>query len=439
MPLISGKAAFLRFKVLGGSPKRLDDKLLDKLRERAAGRRRGEGASVGWLGGRHILDADFDIEKNILLDCLHFGMRIDSARIPPDLLYAYTQQELEALLRNDRPAGTVARAERRHEAHDEAEGEDSAHEENGNGNGQPAGRRFAKLKKQAVDAARGRAAQEIRQGRYARMQQAPILWDTRSDTLFVGATTPAVVEQFIPLFRETFDRRLEPITAGQLAHQWAEARGLERRLEAMAASEFIDVPEHDDGDRAIYWTAHDPACRDFLGNEFLVWLWRVLAEETDAIALDDNSDASVILVKQLLLECPRAETGKAAFTADGPASMPESRRALRSGKLPRKAGMILSRQGEQYELTLQAETFGVTGAALPRIERNGGGLRGWFEERVEQMRHLCATLDALYGAFLAKRLSDEWPSELARIREWMRAEAASAGQSARQLPEVVTA
>lgn len=405
MPFLSGTVAFSRFHVVGGSPKRFDDRFLDKFREHAVGKRRHAGAGdemVGWTGGRHLLDQEFAAEKNVLLDCLHFGMRIDSAKVPPDLMHAYVQQELDALLKDHQPAP----------ARNDENGEDGeAPTDAGRIKG------LAKLKKQAVDAAKHRAAQEIRQGRFSVMRQVPLLWDTRNDILYVGATQPAIFERLIPLFRETFDKKLEPVTSGSLAYQWAETRGVARRLESMQAAKYVEH-ENGNGHTDIYWTARDPNSRDFLGNEFLLWLWHTLAVQGDTIALDDKSEAALIIVKQLVLECPWAESGKAIMTAPGPASLPESLKAIRTGKLPRKAGLMISRQGEQYELTLQAETLGVSGAVLPKLEIEGS-LRVVFEERIEQIRHLSSTLDMIYHAFLERRTSSDWTMTLEGIKGWL--------------------
>lgn len=405
MPFLSGTIAFSRFHVSGGSPKRFDERLLEKFREHAVGKRRHFGSNdeeVGWIGGRHLLDQEFDADKNILLDCLHFGMRIDSAKVPPDLMHAYVQQELDSLLKDHRPTPN-----RNEQNGDEPEVHD--------GGGRIKG--FAKLKKQAVEAAKQRAAQEIRQGRFAVMRQVPLLWDTRSDILYVGATQPAVFERLLPLFKDTFDKRLEPVTSGSIAYQWAEARGLSRRLESMQAAKYVEH-ENGNGHTDVYWTARDPNSRDFLGNEFLLWLWYTLAELGDTISLEDKTDAALLIVKQLVLECPWAESGKAIMTAPGPATLPESLRAIKAGKLPRKAGLMISRQGEQYELVLQAETLGVSGATLPKLEIEGSP-RAVFEERIEQIRHLTSTIDSIYHAFLEKRTSTEWPTILNGIKEWL--------------------
>ncbi len=394
MALLSGTVSFSRFHVVGGSPKRLDDNLLEKFRNHRIGRQRimrADHEDVGWIGGRHILDAEFGIERNVRLDCLHLGMRIDMSRVPPDLMRAYVQQELDSLYRT-----------------------------NGNGNGNGAAHGRGKLRRQAIEAARQRAEDEIKTGRYRRLRQSPVLWDTGRNVLYLGATTPTVLERLYPLFRETVGKRLEPMTAGFLSERWSEKKGITRRLENLKPTVFVRHPDSN-GHAEVYWTAHDAASRDFLGNEFLLWLWYTLAERSDTIKLADDTEAAVVIVKQLTLECPRAETGKEVITCDGPAQLPESRRAIQSGKLPRKVGLIVSRQGEQYDFTLQAETFNISAARLPKIEEDGHGLAG-EEERVEQLRHLSDTVDLLFVAFLERRFSTNWESECEQIRAWLRQE-----------------
>jgi hypothetical protein len=143
----------------------------------------------------------------------------------------------------------------------------------------------------------------------------------------------------------------------------------------------------------------------------------MLDAESDAIALGDGSEASVLLTRTLVLECPRAQTGRETITSDGPTRLPEARRAVQAGKLPRKVGVTVVRHDHQYELTLQAETLAVSGARLPAPEAVDERAR--LEERVTQLRHLMETLDLLYDAFARKRAGDEWPRELARMQKWL--------------------
>src|SRR5207249_4556520 len=137
-------------------------------------------------------------------------------------------------------------------------------------------------------------------------------------------------------------------------------------------------------DRTVAWLP-DEANRDFLGNEFLLWLWYVLENESDTWKLADDSEVTVMLARTLVLECPRGQTGRQSLTSDGPAQLPEAHRALQAGKLPRRAGLTIVRNDQQYDLTLQAETLAVTGAKLPLSEAEEERAR--LEERVTRVRH----------------------------------------------------
>ena len=169
------------------------------------------------------------------------------------------------------------------------------------------------------------------------------------------------------------------------------------------------------------WSDDGPSAMDYLGNEFMVWIWHTLQNDGDTIKLGDGSEVTVMLAKTLTLDCPRGETGRDQLTDDAPIRLPEAFRALQAGKLPRKAGMILVRQGAQYELTFQAETLSVSGAALPKPEERPSSPHEARIARLESLRHLTETLDLLFEAYLTRRTSSDWTDELGRIRRWLQA------------------
>jgi hypothetical protein len=173
------------------------------------------------------------------------------------------------------------------------------------------------------------------------------------------------------------------------------------------------------GPAEVAWVK-DPASPSHLGNELLLWLWFVLGAEGDTLRLADGSEVAVMLARTLGLECPRAISGSETIRSAGPTQLPEARRAIQAGKLPRQAGLILVRHDHQYELTLQAETLAVSGAKLPATEEKEE--RAAREERASQLRHLIDTLDLLYGAFLNRRLGAEWSREVERMQRWLQPE-----------------
>ncbi len=380
MGFLSGRLSFARYRVNGPSPGSFGPEHLERLEAHAIGTQRvaaADGVQVGWTAGDHILDTRFDLAKNVVNETLNFALRVDQQKIPGDLLRAYTVTELQA-----------------------------AAEKN------PSGRPSARQKREARDAARERLEDEAKDGRFLKRKAYPVLWDALSNELLVGTTSMNVVDRLHTHFEQTFGLRFEPLTAGRMAFQFAEARQQTRGVDDAAPAAF--VPGVTPGEMA--W-APDEGSRDFLGNEFLMWLWYQLDSESDTIALSDKSEAAVMLARTLTLECPRAQTGKETIQSDGPTRLPEARRAIQSGKLPRKAGLIVVRHDNQYEFTLQAETLAVAGAKLPAPEE--GDERARLEERVSLLRGFLETLDLLYDAFATVRLSENWSKELAKIQKWL--------------------
>ena len=383
MGFLSGRVSFTRYRIAKRSAINFGPEHLQRLAAHAIGKQRiaaGDGSEVGWIAGDHILDTRFELAKNVVEDTLQFALRVDSQKIPGDLLRAYTQVELEALAA-----------------------------------GNPSGLPSARQRREARAAARERLEREAGDGRFLRHKAYPVLWDSQSRELFIGTTAASVMDRLHALFGQTFGFGFQLVGAGERAFEQAEPREQTRSLDDAEPSAFVPgvTPP------TLAWQP-DESSRDFLGNEFLLWLWYYLDAESDTVPLADDSEATVMLARSLVLECPRGQTGRQSITSDGPGRLPEARRAIQAGKMPRKAGLTLVRHDRQYELTLHAESLAVTSARLPTPEAEDERAR--LEERVVLFRHLVETLDLLYDAFGRIRLGGGWGKELGKIQKWLRKE-----------------
>lgn len=387
----NGRVTFTRYRIGGASPLPFGEEVLDLGRKHLIGQHgpaeAADGISTGWSGGDHVLDLSLEIGKNVVGDALHLAIRVDTDKVPGALLRAYTQIEIDSRA-SQNPSGVATKAQ----------------------------------KQEAKEAAKLRAVAEAADGRFRRLNHYPILWDGLTNTLYAGSTSSNVLERLQSLFRETFGRDLEPITAGSLARGHAAADPAKPESLEEAASVPLTLITGAAGDQpSVAWAGSDPGSLDHLGNELLVWIWHTLQNQGDRIALADGSDATVMLAKTLTLDCPRGETGRDHLTDESPARLPEALRALQAGKLPRKAGLILVRHDAQYELTLQAETLAVSGLALPKAEDFGLSPYESRLARLESIRHFTTTLDLLFQAFLSRRMGPSWNDEVVRIRQWLQA------------------
>lgn len=387
----NGRVTFTRYRVGGPSPLPFGEEGLERAQKHLIGQHgpaeATDGISTGWSGGDHVLDLSIDIGKNIVGDALHLAIRVDTDKIPGALLRAYTQIEIDARA-SQNPTGIATKAQ----------------------------------KQEAKEAAKLRASAEAADGRFRRLNHYPVLWDGLTNTLYAGSTSTTVLERLQSLFRETFDRDLEPITAGSLARGYAAGEaGRPELLDEVGSAPLTLITGATGEQPSVAWAGDDPTNLDHLGNELLVWIWHTLQNQGDRITLADGSDVTVMLAKTLTLDCPRGETGRDHLTDESPTRLPEALRALQAGKLPRKAGLILVRHGIQYELTLQAETLAVSGLALPKPEDTGLSPYESRLARLESIRHLTTTLDHLFQMFLSRRMGTNWNEEVNQIRRWLQA------------------
>ena len=382
MGFFTGRLTFLRFRVDGPAPGLFTDDHIERLVAFQAGRQRiasADGVEVGWSAGEHVLDTEFGLAKNVINDTLHVDLRIDTDKLPTDLLKAYYSVELKALAA-------------------------------GNPSGHPTGRQ----KREAKESAREQLEHEAKDGRFKRRRCVPVLWDAKSNEVLFGSTSVTHVDRMAALFQQTFGYGLDPITAGRRAFQLAELHQRTRQVDDSAPSAFVPGVTPED----VAWIADDTS-RDFLGNEFLLWLWYQTDGSSDVIPLEDRSDAACMIARTLTLECPRGQTGHETISHLGPTRLPEAKRAVQSGKLPRKAGLTVVRHADQYELTLHAETLAVGAAKLPNLPEDVTEPRAKLEERATQIRNLVETLDLLYDAFGRQRLGKDWQDTLPKMQRWL--------------------
>ncbi|MDB5384496.1 MAG: hypothetical protein JWM11_142 [Planctomycetaceae bacterium] len=379
MGFLSGQMTFGRYQVEGG-PQEFGLEHLETLAKFAIGQIESsstDGLDVGFIAGQHLFDLNFTADKNLINEFLHFGIRVDTNKVPAPLRQAWLQIEL-ALLAAENPSGRPTKTQ----------------------------------KQQAKESVNERCEEEAKSGKFRRMKQFSVLWDARDSMLYLGSTSAAAGEHVAALLNQAFEVELKRLTAGQMAQAWAGPNRKKTALAEINASRFQESQAW----REPAWMANQFDTQDYLGNEFLLWLWWYLETQSDTVLLSDGSEVTGMLHKTLSLECPVGETGKDTMSAESPVKLPEARQAIRSGKLPRKCGMILSRFGEQYQFVLQAEAFQINGAKIDTTEPSGKNAR---EERIETLRHFMETLDLLYGAFCERRIGDEWPEDLDQIANWV--------------------
>ncbi|MFN5296960.1 MAG: hypothetical protein ACK5HA_01580 [Planctomycetaceae bacterium] len=381
MGFLSGRMSFERFEVSGRplkAPGPAQLEALARLAIRDSSTPAAESAAVGFIAGRHLFDRDFQLEKNIIDGAVLAALRVDVSRVPGPLRKAWLEIELAALAAES-PTGRVSRTER----------------------------------KEAQEAVQARCEEELAEGKFRRMSQTPFLWDAPNRLCYVASTSSGVQEHLRGLFHEAFGLSLKPLTAGRAGEKLA------AELEAQAAWDRIAPSSFHGGElpQSPEWLEGSPVPADFLGNEFLMWLWWWFERQSEHLDLPDDSQVTGMIAKSLAMQCPVGQTGRDTLSAEAPGKTPEAFQAAKSGKWLRRAGLVLVRGEDQFQFALQGERLGVGGLALESA--TGADAPSHPAERIGQLRRFSETLDLLYRAFITRRLSRGWNAEVKQIREWL--------------------
>ena len=381
MGFLSGSVTVQRFTAAKCT--QFGDDHLRRLTHHAAGPRvaSADGVEAAWTATDSVLDTDFTLEKNVYPQGLVFDLRTVTNRLPADMLHAYRVAELKALSANN-----------------------------------PSGIPSARQKREAKEAARDRVEEQAKDGRFLKRKCDPVFWDGDRGEVYFGSSSLANVDRLCALFAQTFG-----IDITDTERPASLAPGLEAVTAARLALDRH--PESERSALATFVGGGDPTCvwqlseshPDFLGAEFLLWLWFKLDVDSDTLKLPDGSEATVMLARSLSLECPRGQTGREAFKHEGPTRLPEVRRAIQSGKLPRRVGVTLVRHDQQFEFTLD-DMLTISGAKLPPAEDATG--RALVEHRLDATRALVDAVEGLYFLFLDTRFGKGWGKELERMRRW---------------------
>lgn len=159
----------------------------------------------------------------------------------------------------------------------------------------------------------------------------------------------------------------------------------------------------------------------FLGQEFLTWLWFYCERNSGLIDVKGIGGTEIWFEEQMVLD-----SGNESITCKGGSlSFAEARTAVREGKKISKVRLRAALDGQEYRLTLNAETLEITGLRLPRTlelsEEEDTGIAGRFLDRVAMINEITDLIDGLFTQYLGLRLTELWPErELKDFRRWLK-------------------
>ena len=164
---------------------------------------------------------------------------------------------------------------------------------------------------------------------------------------------------------------------------------------------------------------------DWLGPEFLTWLWWRAGVTPDFAELSKaggRGEATTLYVhvdEFLELKGERAAARRTSLRSGMPGASAEGKVALRHGKVVTAARLLFARGEEETALTLKAEDLDLSSVKLPSIDSADAEER--LASSLAAARRVYDDVDLLYRTFLDVRLSDRWDAEMRVMRAWVAA------------------
>ncbi len=165
----------------------------------------------------------------------------------------------------------------------------------------------------------------------------------------------------------------------------------------------------------------------FLGQEFLTWLWYKSEERGGAVYLENTrTDVEIVFEKHILLESGEGDSYEKLICQGLQAELQEARTGLAMGKKIEQARIMIIRDDHEYHFTLKGSIFEFRSVRLPKTmtdsEESGDpdALEGKLLDRIGLYEISMRTIDELFKMFLEKRVGDDWPIELEKLRNWIK-------------------
>ena len=157
----------------------------------------------------------------------------------------------------------------------------------------------------------------------------------------------------------------------------------------------------------------------FLGGEFLIWLWRQSELADGKIEVPGVDDLELRIGGNLVFEGESEDARKIQLQGENTGRAAEAKAALYENKLVRKAVFLFRLDGADWKATLDANNFTISSMSIP-APTSGMHFNDSSAIRLELLERFTDAFEKLYQRFLELRLNDAaWDKQIADIKQWI--------------------
>lgn len=160
----------------------------------------------------------------------------------------------------------------------------------------------------------------------------------------------------------------------------------------------------------------------FLGNEFLTWLWYIIESNPDRLRKSDPGLAALELGNRLVLQNHTRQTTETVSIRGDEAGMEEGVLALQKGAMVAEMNLIYRSGEQEWRFSVKGENLQLSGLKVPETGpiESGEDIEAAVIEKAYLCQRSVQLINRLFLDFIHLRLSDAWNKEgVPGIRRWI--------------------
>jgi hypothetical protein len=161
----------------------------------------------------------------------------------------------------------------------------------------------------------------------------------------------------------------------------------------------------------------------FIGDEFLTWLWYTIENDTPLLGRIDRALEALEIGSRMVLENRyRKDAGETVTIKGEEANMDEGLLALKKGAMVAEVNLVYRSGDHEWRFTLKGESLNLSNLKVPetgKIETKQD-VEGAVIERDAQCAKIIDLINSLFRHFIQLRVSNEWSANIVpAIRKWI--------------------
>ena len=159
----------------------------------------------------------------------------------------------------------------------------------------------------------------------------------------------------------------------------------------------------------------------FLGNEFLTWLWFMIETDQNQLRQYDPDLVSLNIGSRLVLENARNNAKETLTIKGDDANLEEGLVALKKGAVVTEMHLSYKTVGQHWLFSLKGESLNISNLKLPETGpvETSEDLEGVVLEKIYLLEKVIGLVNHLFSHFIKLRVSDAWRNQTVfRIRKW---------------------